>query len=106
MRSSIAYLIAATLVVIASADAADVEISQRDKQFSEKEITIKQGDSITFRNNDTVAHNIMTRSPSGGSENSGVQPPNESVTIAFGEVGEYAVFCGIHPKMKMTVAVK
>jgi plastocyanin len=103
VKSSIAYPIAVMLVVATSAGAADVEVTQRDRQFSQQEITIKKGDTITFRNNDTVAHNIMTTSPSGGRENSGVQLPDESVTITFGEAGEYTVLCGIHPKMKMTV---
>ena len=36
---------------------------------------------------------------------SGAQEPGETVQIAFPQAGSYLVFCGIHPKMELTVDV-
>lgn len=100
------YLFAAVLIAATGADAASLDVVQRDRQFDQEQVTVNEGDTITFRNDDTVSHNIMTKSPTGWRYNSGVQSPGESITLTFGEAGEYGVICGIHPKMKMTVTVK
>jgi cytochrome c peroxidase len=106
MTRIIVYLAAAVLIAATGADAANLQVNQRDRQFDQEQVTVNGGDTITFRNDDTVSHNIMTKSPTGRRYNSGVQAPGESITLTFDEAGEYEIICGIHPKMKMTVTVK
>ncbi len=48
--------------VIASAHAGEIQIDQKDKQFSKKSVKIKVGDTIEFRNSDPFAHNIFSLS--------------------------------------------
>jgi plastocyanin len=87
-----------------AAYAAQRMVSQKDKVFSETEVTIKVGDEIVFTNDDNITHNILSNS-AGNTFNLGAQPPGSTVTYAFMNVGEVEVGCGIHPRMKLKVTV-
>jgi plastocyanin len=82
-----------------------VIVGQKDKAFVEEEVTIKAGDSITFVNNDSVTHNVYSRSK-GNKFDSGAQAPNQSMTQVFSSPGKVQVRCAIHPRMKLTVNVE
>ena len=77
-------------------------VLQQDKSFSEKKIEIAVGDSISFKNADSVRHNIMIR---GMDSHSGIQEPGSEWSATFDKAGKYKVRCGIHPKMKLKVVV-
>jgi len=55
-----------TVVVLvglsAGALAANLTITQKGRLFSSESITIKKGESVTFANDDTVPHNILSAS--------------------------------------------
>jgi plastocyanin len=72
--------------------------------FSSENATIKRGETLTFLNDDSVPHNIMSTSH-GNEFNLGSQPPGSSTDVTFKEMGEVQVICAIHPRMKMTVKV-
>ena len=78
--------------------------SQLDRAFSQKEISIKVGESIVFKNNDQVTHNVFSVSP-GMEFDIRRQAPGMSSTIAFNKPGVAEVRCSIHPKMKLIVTV-
>lgn len=99
-----ALLLLALAAPVAEAD--EIAVGQKDKQFSMATATLKPGDKIKFVNDDTVAHNVLATDPSDATTNSGVQSPGESTVVAFDKPGTYQIECGIHPKMKMTVTVK
>jgi len=84
--------------------AAGHSISQKGRAFSESAITIKKGETITFVNDDNIAHNIMSTT-TGNEFNLGSQAPGASSPLTLGNAGEVAVVCAIHPRMKMTVTV-
>jgi len=105
MRKSVALCTAALLAFSAFAVAADHVITQKGRLFSVESITIKKGDTITFSNDDTVPHNILSLSP--GSEfNLGSQQPGSSTPVTFNTAGEFNVMCAIHPRMKLAVKVE
>ena len=105
MRKSVALCTAALLAFSAFAVAADHVITQKGRLFSVESITIKKGDTITFSNDDTVPHNILSLSP--GSEfNLGSQRPGSSTPVTFNTAGEFNVMCAIHPRMKLAVKVE
>ncbi len=105
MSRSKAWLLTAFLCLSSSgAQAQDVVISQKDKMFSEKSVTIKAGQSITFVNNDSVTHNVYSRSKINRFD-SGAQSPESSITQVFAKPGKVKVRCAIHPRMKLTVNV-
>ena len=79
-------------------------IHQQGRVFSEESVTVKKGDAITFFNDDTIPHNIMSASK-GNEFNLGSQAPGASTDVAFKEAGDVAVICAIHPRMKMIVKV-
>jgi plastocyanin len=84
--------------------AANLTISQKGRAFSSETVTLKKGGTLTFMNDDSIPHNIM--STSGGNEfNLGSQPPGASTDVTFKEAGDVLVICAIHPRMKMTVKV-
>jgi plastocyanin len=89
----------------AVAFAAERSISQKGKMFSESIITIKKGDVVTFVNDDSITHNVMSTDP-GNEFNIGSQPPGVSTPVTFDKAGEFTVICAIHPRMKLTVKVE
>ena len=84
--------------------AATQVIHQQGRLFSTESITVKKGESLTFLNDDTVPHNIMSASK-GNEFNLGSQGPGSSTDVTFKEVGDVTVICAIHPRMKMLVKV-
>lgn len=84
--------------------AATQVIHQQGRAFSEESITVKKGEALTFLNDDTIPHNIMSTSK-GNEFNLGSQAPGSSTDVSFKDVGDVSVICAIHPRMKMTVKV-
>jgi len=84
--------------------AANLTITQKGRVFSSESITVKKGEALTFVNDDTVPHNIISNTK-GNEFNLGSQPPGASTDVTFKELGEVQVICAIHPRMKMTVKV-
>jgi plastocyanin len=104
MRSLTILTLTITAGLSAGALAATEVIHQQGRAFSTASVTIKKGDALTFLNDDTVPHNIMSASK-GNEFNLGSQPPGSSTDVTFKEAGEVQVICAIHPRMKMTVKV-
>src|SRR5579859_4370519 len=84
--------------------AANLTITQKGRAFSSESVTIKKGEAITFVNDDTVPHNIISTSK-GNEFNLWSQAPGASTDVTFKEAGEIQVICAIHPRMKMMVNV-
>ena len=84
--------------------AANLTINQKGRLFSSESVTIKRGEALTFVNDDSVPHNILSTSE-GNEFNLGSQPPGSSTDVVFKKDGDVSVICAIHPRMKMTVKV-
>jgi plastocyanin len=102
MRSLISVAIVAGLST--GALAATQVVHQQGRAFSAESLTVKKGAAVTFLNDDTVPHNIMSTT-AGNEFNLGSQAPGSSTDVTFKEAGDVAVICAIHPRMKMTVKV-
>jgi plastocyanin len=97
-------LASVALVVWAEA-VKETKVTQKDREFSAAEITIKPGEKVVFQNDDEVTHNVFSTSKANAFTIK-VQKPGESSTVDFNEEGTTEVRCAIHPKMKLTVTVK
>jgi plastocyanin len=84
--------------------AADHVVTQKGRLFSIEAITVKKGEAVTFFNDDTVPHNVMS-STQGNEFNLGSQSPGTSTPVTFSQAGDVNVICAIHPRMKMSVKV-
>jgi plastocyanin len=84
--------------------AATEVVHQQGRAFSVENMTVKKGDAVTFLNDDTVPHNIMSTSK-GNEFNLGSQAPGTSKDVTFNVAGDVQVICAIHPRMKMLVKV-
>jgi plastocyanin len=85
--------------------AAPITVTQKGLQFSSADLSVDKGQVVVFQNDDRTAHNI-TITGEGVNLNGGLQPPGAEFRVPFAKAGTYAVSCGIHPKMKLTVTVK
>ncbi len=102
-------LIPVTIAVLAGLSAgalaaANQEIHQKGRVFSSENVTLKKGDALTFINDDSIPHNIMSASK-GNEFNLGSQAPGAATDVTFKEAGDVQVICAIHPRMKMMVKV-
>jgi plastocyanin len=81
-----------------------------DKAFSPNPINIKVGDTVTWVNDDTQFHTVVSGDPSGGGDtgkvfDSGLSGPTALTTKGktfshkFTEKGEFPYFCQLHPTM-------
>jgi len=103
--AAVRLLVLAALAGGGPAQAEDFVILQKDKQFSEERIVIRAGDRLVFRNEDSVSHNVFSRSP-GAQFEVKVQLPGQQTPISFARPGEAEVRCAIHPNMKLRVTVE
>jgi plastocyanin len=102
----LASIILAVLVglSVGGALAANLTIGQKGRMFSSESVSIKKGATLTFLNDDSVPHNIISTSK-GNEFDLGSQPPGASTDVTFKEAGDVQVICAIHPRMKMVVKV-
>jgi plastocyanin len=99
---------ALALLVLASASAfaASVyRVAQKGRSFSLPEVTIAQGDTVQFTNDDEFLHQIYVDSTT-ISFDSAEQPPGQTIEVKFPVRGTFPVRCHIHPKMLLTVQVR
>ena len=105
MRMILKGILCAGLVATVPGLAEERQIGQKDRAFSQTEITIKRGDSIVFKNLDDVTHNVFSMTP-GMAFDIRRQAPGGSSSVPFNQEGVAEVRCSIHPKMKLAVIVK
>lgn len=85
--------------------AADHVVEQRNLDFSVKKLAIKVGDSVTFKNEDNVVHNVYSLSDANTFDLGG-SPKGKSKSVNFDKAGTIEVECAVHPQMKMIIDVK
>jgi plastocyanin len=102
----LASIISAVLIglSVGGALAANLTITQKGRMFSSESVSIKKGGMLTFLNDDSVPHNILSTSK-GNEFDLGSLPPGASTDVTFKEAGDVLVICAIHPRMKMVVTV-
>ncbi|HEY3317767.1 MAG TPA: cupredoxin domain-containing protein [Coriobacteriia bacterium] len=75
-------------------------ITLQNIAFSPTSLTVKSGDSVTFKNADQVPHHIVV-----GTDDLGEQQPGESKTWKAPKDGNYIMKCLIHPSMQGQITV-
>ena len=105
MRRLAVFVLVITAGLSVGALAGNQMIHQQDRVFGPDNVTIKKGDALSFVNDDTAPHNIISTSK-GNEFNLGSQPPGTSTDVTFKEAGDVQVICAIHPRMKLMVKVK
>jgi len=74
--------------------------------FLQKEITVKKGTTVTWKNEDTARHNVVFNDESVGLvEDSKLIGNGEELTFTFNTAGEFSYFCEPHPFMKAKIIV-
>lgn len=98
------------LLCAGSAYAEEHVVDQIGKAFvsgdtTVESISVKQGDSVSFRNGDPFFHNIFSLSDIQFFD-LGSYPNGEARSVTFETPGTVEVECAIHPDMYMTVEVE
>ena len=101
---TLATLGLASLLATAPAWSGEHVVSQKNKAFSVKKMTIKVGDSVKFVNDDSFAHNVFSLSAAksfdlGSFGNGGAK------SVTFDKAGKVEVECAVHPDMRLDVEV-
>lgn len=94
-----------TLTLLSTtAFSAEYLIEQKDKKFTKKELKLKVGDVIEFKNADPFNHNVFSLSDA-QTFDLGSYPQGQSKKVTFTQTGKVEVECAIHPEMKLNVEV-
>lgn len=75
-----------------------------DFAFTPANITVKKGDTVTWSNEDNVAHKIVESDDRDGPSSDELQK-GDTYTFTFNDVGTFKYKCSIHPSMTGTVTV-
>jgi plastocyanin len=78
------------------------EVFIQGMAFTPSAITVKAGTSITWTNNDGVAHTVTSNT---GLFDSGTINPNGTYSHLFSTAGTFPYKCTIHPSMTASVVV-
>ena len=90
-------------MLVASAASATTSIEIRRAAFSSKSVTINQNDAVTWKNVDTIDHQVVSNT---GRFASPILNRNQSYTFTFRSGGTYRYHDGLHPSLKGTVVVR
>ena len=86
------------------------QVSMQNIQFSPKDVTVKPGETITFTNDEAVAHDVHKSSgpgPDFASGPSGGMQEGDTFELTLDTPGEYEYVCDVHaPGMAGTITVK
>lgn len=99
MRSVLAIALVATGTALA---ASTHEVKIENMQFSPAAISVKRGETVTWRNNDIVPHTATAA----GRFDSGEIAPGKTFSKKMEKPGDYDYICTYHPGMKGRIEVK
>lgn len=105
-RSVAIVAVAAGLVLslgAGSVAAADGAVTIAGFAFDPASITVRVGDSVTWRNEDSAPH---TATADDGSFDTGNLGDGASASVTFQQAGTFGYLCTIHPSMRGTVVVQ
>ena len=101
-RSRALLIVAALAVSTCPVRAADMEVNIDNFAFTPKELTVKAGTTIVFRNRDDIPHSVVG---SKGEFHSKALDTDDSFSFTFTKAGTYDYSCGLHPKMQGRIVV-
>jgi plastocyanin len=87
----------------ATAPTATATVQIKRSGFSPASVTINADDAVTWRNTDTIDHQVVAN---GGSFASAILRPGKTYTHMFRGGGTFRYHDGIHPTLKGTVVVR
>lgn len=79
-------------------------VGQRNKSFTPAQIRINAGETVEVVNDDSQPHNVFVTDPR-MTFDSGWQEPGTQTLVPFAQAGDFELFCGIHPNMRLKVEV-
>jgi plastocyanin len=91
---------------LAGLAAGQYAVSQKGREFTPREVTIKRGESILVVNDDADLRHHAYIDSAKFSFDTGDQEPGSKTSITFPVAGTFEVLCAIHPKMKLNVHVQ
>ena len=92
------------LLLLASLQAKEYIVDQKNKTFLPGTLHVKVGDTITFKNSDNVVHNAYT--DDGANEfDIGMQKEGTLKSMKVKAATNFNVHCAIHPNMLIKVQV-
>jgi plastocyanin len=104
MRRLIPFaVIALALVLAGPAASATTNVSIKRTGFVPANVTVNQDDSVTWKNNDTIDHQVVAN---GGQFASPILNRGQSWTYTFRSGGTFNYHDGLHPSLKGRVTVR
>jgi plastocyanin len=87
----------------------EVEVTVKDRAFNPDEITITEGTTVTWINEDETGHTVTNGEGGAPALDPLFDEPlsvGQTVTYTFDEPGTFPVTCRVHHGMQMTVIVE
>ena len=81
-------------------------VAIRNMMFTPPQITVQKGGTVTWTNNDSVAHTVTDDLSNVGGPDSGTIQPGASYNFTFNKTGSFQYHCTIHPSMRGTIVVQ
>ena len=90
--------------------AGGTQVSMKNIQFNPKDVTVKAGETVTFTNDEAVAHDVHKTSGPGddfASGPTGGMQEGDTFKLTLDKAGKYEYVCDVHaPGMAGTITVK
>ena len=87
------------VIIVQSASSLD------DNAYNPNPVNIKNGDKITWINNDIVIHTVTNNSTSVLEFDSSLLKPDDVFSFTFNEFGSFQYYCKFHPNMQGIIKV-
>ena len=91
-------------VTATAAYAAQNFVGQKGRLFSPGAMSVKAGEAVVFKNDDSVTHHIYSSSR-GHEFDLKTTSPGEDAQHTFTKRGRVDVRCGLHPGMRLVITV-
>lgn len=78
----------------------------KNMAFTPPQINVQKGGTVTWTNNDSVAHTVIDDLSNVGGPASGNIEPGSTYSFTFNKTGSFQYHCSIHPSMRGTIVVK
>lgn len=98
------FFVLPVLALLAATPAlADATVTIKNFDYSPMDVTIKAGETVTWKNLDGEPHTVVSTD---GAFRSKALDENDSFSFKFDKPGTYKYVCSIHPQMKATITVQ